>query len=509
MKIEEVRTSFTVYLIASQLEQMGGVAEALRLAGYMTVSFSELSQAFSEFPSNPPHFLLFDAREKNFNLKKAIKQVVLQLPESHVFLLVDFKEREKVMPMLEDGVYALIYMPLIAPVELIQAIDRAAERDYFMYMNERLAEAAHHEPPPEISENSDVHPLPPIPEHTATQTKSQTSDLHLDFARKLFEQRGADEAIETYLSEASMVLNSAGVLYMKYLPNRRVLIAGSGKNINVDLGGLGVDFNAAKGTFRVAQLRTPKEIPDLANMVEEVFGVSDFFAEPVEALGEVQGICVYLAPEPDGAQSAALENASALLGKALSLIESEKRMHVMNIKDPATEMLNRQNFISRIGQEISRSRRTLLPVALAVVACDQYGQIVSKLGHEDAQALLRMVAKIIERHSRVNDIVGRTGADEFGLLLPHTDRRGALIKVERLRRMIESADFSKVLKEFPNITVSIGVAEYPSMVRDAEELFSSADEALYQVRGVGNRTCVSKAPDGFVADFEVAAKESF
>lgn len=495
---------------------MGGVSEALRLAGYMTVSFSELSQAFSEFPSNPPHFLLFDAREKNFNLKKAIKQVVLQLPESHVFLLVDFKEREKVMPMLEDGVYALIYLPLIAPVELIQSIDRAAERDYFMYMNERLAESTHNEVLPEtpevpgIPENAEDHSLPPIPEHTVTQTRSQAAVPHLDFARKLFEQRGCDEAIETFMSEAAMVLGSAGVLYMKYLPNRRVLLASKGKNIdNVDLSGLGVDLNAAKATFRVAQLRTPREIPDLANMVGEVFGSTDFFAEPIEALGEVQGICVYLVPEPAGEPRAALESASTLLNKALSLIESEKRMHVMNIKDPATEMLNRQNFISRIGQEISRSRRTLLPVALAVVACDQYGQIVSKLGHEDAQALLRMVAKIIERHSRVNDIIGRTGADEFGLLLPHTDRRGALIKVERLRRMIESADFSKVLKEFPNITVSIGVAEYPSMVRDAEELFASADEALYQVRGVGNRTCVSKAPDGFVADFEVASKDSF
>ncbi len=113
------------------------------------------------------------------------------------------------------------------------------------------------------------------------------------------------------------------------------------------------------------------------------------------------------------------------------------------------------------------------------------------------------MARIFEKHSRVNDIIGRTGNDEFGIILPHTGKQGALIKAERLRRIIESADFSRVLSTFPSLTVSLGVAEYPTMVRDAEELVQAADEALFQVRREGNKTCVAKAPDGFVADFEV------
>jgi PleD family two-component response regulator len=63
-----------------------------------------------------------------------------------------------------------------------------------------------------------------------------------------------------------------------------------------------------------------------------------------------------------------------------------------------------------------------------------------------------------------------------------------------------------VLAQFPSITISIGVAEYPSMVRDAEELLQFADEALFQIRKDGNKTCVAKAPQGFVADFEVNEK---
>jgi GGDEF domain-containing protein len=65
-----------------------------------------------------------------------------------------------------------------------------------------------------------------------------------------------------------------------------------------------------------------------------------------------------------------------------------------------------------------------------------------------------------------------------------------------------------VLKSFPQITISVGVAEYPSMVRDAEELMQIADEALFQVRTQGNKTCVAKPPEGFVADFEVGGEHA-
>jgi diguanylate cyclase (GGDEF)-like protein len=81
-----------------------------------------------------------------------------------------------------------------------------------------------------------------------------------------------------------------------------------------------------------------------------------------------------------------------------------------------------------------------------------------------------------------------------------------MIKAERLRRIIESADFSRVLEKFPHMTISLGVSEYPTLVRDAEELKQSADEALYQVRAKGNKTCVAKVNDGFEADFKIANK---
>jgi diguanylate cyclase (GGDEF)-like protein len=119
---------------------------------------------------------------------------------------------------------------------------------------------------------------------------------------------------------------------------------------------------------------------------------------------------------------------------------------------------------------------------------------------------MRVAARVLEKHSRVNDILGRTGVDEFGLLLPHTSKEGAMIKAERLRMLMESADFGKVLHGFNHLTISLGVSEYPGMVRDSEELLQFADDALFQVRKTGNKTCVAKAPEGFQPDFMAQEK---
>jgi diguanylate cyclase (GGDEF)-like protein len=282
------------------------------------------------------------------------------------------------------------------------------------------------------------------------------------------------------------------------------LVAAQGENVqDISLNGLGVNLNEAEEGFRVVQLREPLRIPAFVEMVKEVFSVEEFFAWQVDALGEVQGVVCFMAPAPTDASLAILLDWRALLTKAITLVESERRLHVVTVKDMHTDLFNRQTFITKLTDEISRARRTNMAVSLVVIAVDQFGQLTSLFGQEEAQLMLKTAARIIEKHSRTNDIIGRTGVDEFALLLPHTSKEGALIKAERLRKIIEGADFSKTLRQFPRLTISLGVSEYPSLVRDAEELLQSADEALYQIRTVGNKTGVGTKPEGFEADFIV------
>jgi diguanylate cyclase (GGDEF)-like protein len=306
------------------------------------------------------------------------------------------------------------------------------------------------------------------------------------------------------MRSTALELGVCPAVYFKYIPNRRVLIAAKGENLHdVDLKGLGVNFNEIGRPFRASDLHDPQSLPEIVSLIREVFGKEDFFALPVEVLGEIQGLIFFLVPPPIGETAARMRDAHIVLEKGLSLIEAEKRLHVLSVKDPGTDLTNRATFIAKITEEVSRSRRTNSPLSLILIAVDQYGGLVSQCGTEEAQIVLRMMARIFEKHSRVNDLIGRTASDEFGLLLPHTGRKGAMIKAERLRRIIETADFSRVVAAFPQFTVSLGISEYPSVVRDAEELLQSADEALMQVRQAGNKACAASAPDGFIADFNV------
>jgi len=125
---------------------------------------------------------------------------------------------------------------------------------------------------------------------------------------------------------------------------------------------------------------------------------------------------------------------------------------------------------------------------------------------EEGNNVLRTLAKVIERHSRVNDLVAKFTSSEFAILLPDTDLAGAAVKGERLRRMIEAGDFSRVLQFTPQLTISVGASEYPSICRDIDEMFETADEALMQVKAKTNRVCLASPPNSFTPDFILEGK---
>lgn len=513
MRIGEIRSSFTVFVIASRVEKTQGIGSALGAAGYMLASFTELTAAFSELASNPPHFVVFDFKEERFELAQAIRQVQSQLPETHILVAVPWAEREAAVSLLERGVYDLIYLPTVHEGEITARFDHAAERDYMMYLNERLMEGA-----PELGRSALQGPAfieePPSPNAsdiapTVSMSARDTipEDFTTLFLRELFELRTPDECLQLYLETVAGSLGGVRAVYFKYFSNRRVLAAVSGHNLQgLELQGLGIDFNQEGSHFRAAHLRDPESIPELRSLSEEVFDSPKFLAKPIQTLGEIQGVAMFFTSELSNVQRDSVEVCTEILMRVIGLQEAQKRLHSVSVKDAATDVYTRTHFIARSIEEVARARRTNLPVSMVILAVDQFGQLVSEFGPEEGNTVLRMFIKIIEKHSRLNDIVGRLGSDEFGILLPHTGLKGALIKAERLRRIIESADFSKVLGAAPTLTVSIGVSEYPSFCRDADELLQTADEALFHIREHRNKVCAAKAPVGFVADFEVREK---
>jgi diguanylate cyclase (GGDEF)-like protein len=109
--------------------------------------------------------------------------------------------------------------------------------------------------------------------------------------------------------------------------------------------------------------------------------------------------------------------------------------------------------------------------------------------------VLRHTAHVVEQHLRRADEAARFGGEEFALILPATDEAGALRLAERVRAGVEKAQLVFEGARL-SVTVSLGVAVWPSDGKDAETLLAAADRALYAAKQSGrNRvSCASAMP---------------
>jgi diguanylate cyclase (GGDEF)-like protein len=465
------------------------LAEILRRERYDVQTLS--TEDVNQLQNDPPHIVVCYWERVRSDLRHTIEELHAQLPESHIVLMVPLYDIGEVYEIFSSTIYDCVPYPTPHSQQLIMAMDRAAERDFFMYACEQRGVAL---PPPTEAPK-------PAPE-PATETPLARFK---DFNEHLFRTRSLEEAIDVTLDRWQQAFPQAKVVFFKYFANRRSLVFMNGRGIKRHSAeGAGVNLNEREENFKVHDLKTPERIGVFVDMIQHVFGAIEFQTWLLELNEAPVGVMVIL-EDPRPLQ----KNAEAililqLLHSHLKLIDTERRLHVVSARDEITEVLHRQSFLEGLHAEVARARRTQLPVSLILVKIDQMPNILKNFGRDEADLMLKMIAKIFRRHSRVNDIVGRTGSDEFGLLLPHTPHQGAAVKAERVRRMIESANFSKLIKSVDRVTVSCGVSEYPTLCRDADDLLSSSDSALYEVvRTQSNKVCIATAPIGFVADFVV------
>jgi len=108
--------------------------------------------------------------------------------------------------------------------------------------------------------------------------------------------------------------------------------------------------------------------------------------------------------------------------------------------------------------------------------------------------VLAEVGKILAGNVRASDFVCRYGGEEFAVLLPETDPERAVLAAEKLRTCLK--EHFQADRDLPPLTVSLGVASYPSPgVADDAALVRCADAALYEAKGLG-RDRVEGAKEG-------------
>ncbi|MBN1353509.1 MAG: sensor domain-containing diguanylate cyclase [Candidatus Omnitrophica bacterium] len=163
----------------------------------------------------------------------------------------------------------------------------------------------------------------------------------------------------------------------------------------------------------------------------------------------------------------------------------------LSITDGLTDAFLRRYFVERAEEEISRARQYKTCLSFIMADLDHFKKYNDTFGHLVGDAILKDVADILKRNVREIDLVARYGGEEFCILLPETDKSGAYIVAERIRKEVE-AHTIKAYDETMKITVSMGISCFPEDSETRESLIEDADKALYDAKRCGrNKVCLS------------------
>jgi diguanylate cyclase (GGDEF)-like protein len=156
--------------------------------------------------------------------------------------------------------------------------------------------------------------------------------------------------------------------------------------------------------------------------------------------------------------------------------------------DGLTQIANRRRFDEYLLQEWSRHIRMQQPLSLLLCDVDHFKLYNDHHGHQAGDECLKNVAKSLTLCYRAGDLVARYGGEEFAMVLPQTNRAGAVRVAERLRAAVAGAALPHAASPVcDRVTVSVGVASMTPQLHgpDARALVEAADRQLYLAKHLG------------------------
>src|SRR5919202_5931958 len=189
--------------------------------------------------------------------------------------------------------------------------------------------------------------------------------------------------------------------------------------------------------------------------------------------------------------------ATSLAAQAVVALDNARLHRIVErqaLVDTLTGLANRRHAQDALAIEISRAARFGDPLALVVVDVDTFKTVNDTHGHPFGDRVLRELAEVLRANLRDIDLPSRWGGDEFVLVLPGTDRDGAVAVAERIRVALSDRVVLTPEGAAVSTTASFGVAVYPDVASEAE-LLAAADAALYEAKRAGkNRVEAFRAP---------------
>jgi len=224
-------------------------------------------------------------------------------------------------------------------------------------------------------------------------------------------------------------------------------------------------------------------------------GAVDYLFKPIEPVILKSKVRVFIELYN---QKKIVEEQSKLLElriQQLSQLKSDNyKLEMLSICDGLTGISNRRHFDQYLEVSYKSSMRSDKPLSVIMIDIDFFKLYNDNYGHIKGDDCLIKVAKsMVDSIKRPLDLVSRYGGEEFAVVLPETDDKGATIVAEEIRKGIEALglnhDYSSVA---PYITISLGVATGSvAKAYSIEDLIDAADKALYKAKDSGRNSVIS------------------
>jgi len=147
-------------------------------------------------------------------------------------------------------------------------------------------------------------------------------------------------------------------------------------------------------------------------------------------------------------------------------------------------------IFNRISAAYTKRRSQL--TSLIVLDIDSFKNFNDRNGHIMGDDALKTIARVLNDNIRACDVSARYGGEEFVVLLPETEKSGAMKLAEKLRTAVLYEDIKgEENQQGGKLTASFGVATFPDDATCATELLDCADKAMYKGKSLGKNVVVA------------------
>lgn len=497
MDIREHSSQFSIFVFTSNVDVGASVKVYLSQAGYDSYYLQDAETFLKRVEENPPHVIVFFTSSLEGALSEFVEKIHA-INDDIKFICVSATSQFDILAQYNSWGFADVISDESAAIEsrIVWSVDRACEKIYLTYQNEQLLEDLEksQEKTTELHqvalesmkkiEDEKSRPLPPLISNRLVQYRSASSK---------------EDLVQRYLDNID---GKTLCIFFKYLSSVRSFVATHGQGVEVgDIKGVGVQLDAESAREMGSQILMGLLPAKFNQMLSEAFKLNPPQALPLYAGHSLEGVFVFSNQLPDSLKRHLTEEFS-LFSIVYSHFVLEKRVDSLEVQDFVTEVYNRNYYLRALTDEVNRSRRLRTPVSVVKVALDDIYEIEQSKGETVRDELLKALATVVHKTSRTNDLTCRSAANEIAMILPHCSKKGAALRAERLRRIIEGSVF---LESGIKVSVSAGISEYPSLCDGAKSLDESASKALLHIidKG-GNKICLFKASDQHQPEFEIS-----